>query len=50
MVDGTGKDPEKIAKRAKMVKDLGYDVAMIFVNTDMETALNRNRMKLMITP
>jgi predicted kinase len=50
VVDGTGKDPEKIAKQAKMVQDLGYDVAMIFVNTDMETALNRNRMRARSLP
>ena len=50
VVDGTGKDPDKIAKQAKMVKDLGYDVAMIFVNTDMDTALNRNRMRARSLP
>ena len=43
VVGGTGKDPEKIATQAQAVKDLGYDVAMIFVNTDLDTALNRNR-------
>ena len=43
VVDGTGKDPEKIADHAQAVKDLGYDVAMIFVNTDLDTALKRNR-------
>lgn len=43
VVDGTGKDPDKIARQAKAVKDLGYDVAMIFVNTDLDTALKRNR-------
>ena len=26
-----------------MMKKMGYDVAMIFVNTDKETALQRNR-------
>ena len=43
VVDGTGKDPTKVANQARKVKDLGYDVAMIFVNTDMDTALQRNR-------
>lgn len=50
VVDGTGKDPDKVAKQAKMVKDLGYDVAMIFVNTDMNTALKRNRMRARSLP
>ena len=42
MVDGTGKDPDKIAEQAKKVKDMGYDVAMIFVNTDLDTAISRD--------
>lgn len=42
VVDGTGKDPEKIAKQAQELKKLGYDVAMIFVNTDVETAVKRD--------
>ena len=42
VVDGTGKDPDKIATQAQKVKDLGYDVAMIFVNTDLDTAINRD--------
>lgn len=50
VVDGTGKDPDKIAAQAKKVKELGYDVAMIFVNTDMDTALNRNRMRARSLP
>ena len=45
MIDGTGKDPEKILKQAKMLRKLGYDTAMIFVNTDMDTALDRNRQR-----
>jgi shikimate kinase len=50
VIDGTGKDPSKIVKQSKMIKELGYDVAMIFVNTDMETALNRNRMRARSLP
>lgn len=42
VVDGTGKDPDKIANQAKKVKDMGYDVAMIFVNTDLDTAISRD--------
>lgn len=50
VIDGTGKDPSKIVKQSKMLKELGYDVAMIFVNTDMETAINRNRMRARSLP
>jgi len=45
VVDGTGRDYDKIQKQAQILKDIGYDVAMIFVNTDMETALERNRQR-----
>lgn len=50
VVDGTGKDPDKIAKQAQKVRDLGYDVAMIFVNTDLDTALKRNQMRARSLP
>ena len=42
VIDGTGKDPDKIAEQAKKVKAMGYDVAMIFVNTDLDTAISRD--------
>ena len=42
VIDGTGKDPVKIADQAKILQKLGYDVAMIFVNTDLETAISRD--------
>jgi cytidylate kinase len=42
IIDGTGKEYDKIAKQATQLKQLGYDVHMIFVNTSLETALKRN--------
>ena len=45
VVDGTGRDYDKIQKQAQILKDIGYDVGMIFVNTNMETALERNRQR-----
>ena len=42
VIDGTGKDIGKLKFQAKALKKLGYDVAMIFVNTDLETAQDRN--------
>ena len=42
IIDGTGKDYDKIATQATGLKQLGYDVHMIFVNTSLETALQRN--------
>jgi len=43
VIDGTGKNIAKMKQQAKDLKKLGYDVAMIFVNTDLETAMTRNR-------
>lgn len=45
VIDGTGKDAAKIKRQAKELDILGYDTAMIFVNTDLETALKRNQMR-----
>jgi len=42
IIDGTGKDYDKIAKQATDLKQIGYDVHMIFVNTSLDTALQRN--------
>ena len=43
VIDGTGKNFAKIKKQSELLKAIGYDVAMIFVNTDQDTALIRNR-------
>lgn len=43
VIDGTGKNFDKILGQASKLKQLGYDVAMIFVNTDLETAINRDQ-------
>ena len=43
IIDGTGKDYEKIAGQVAGLKKIGYDCSMIFVNTSLETAQQRNR-------
>ena len=43
VIDGTGKDYNKIKKQVDMLRSIGYAVHMIFVNTDLDTALERNR-------
>lgn len=45
VIDGTGKDYAKIKKQVDMLRTIGYAVHMIFVNTDLDTALERNRMR-----
>ena len=42
IIDGTGRDYDKITKQATELKQLGYDVHMIFVNTSLDVALQRN--------
>ena len=42
-IDGTGKDFAKVKKQAQTLQQIGYDASMIFVNTDLDTALQRNR-------
>ena len=42
IIDGTGHDYDKIATQATKLKQLGYDVHMIFVNTSLDVALERN--------
>ncbi len=43
IVDGTGDDYEKIKKQKQHAESLGYDCYMVFVNTTLEVALERNR-------
>ena len=42
ILDGTGKDYDKIKRLKGQLDTIGYDSYMIFVNTSLEVALNRN--------
>lgn len=42
IIDGTGKDVGKIAKANEMLRELGYETIMLFVNTSLEVAQDRN--------
>ena len=50
IIDGTGKDYDKIAKQVSGLKSLGYECAMIFVNTSLQTAQERNKMRKRTLP
>ena len=50
IIDGTGKDYEKIAYQARELQQLGYDTHMIFVNTSLDTALERNSKRARSVP
>jgi len=43
IIDGTGKNFDKIKKQKLKLESIGYDVYLIFINTSLETALNRNQ-------
>ena len=50
IIDGTGKDYDKIARQATKLKQIGYDVHMIFVNTSLDVALERNAKRARTVP
>ena len=50
IIDGTGKDYDKLTKQASELKKIGYEVSMVFVNTSLETALKRNQMRKRSVP
>tara|TARA_R100000008_G_C3576253_1_gene165480 strand:- start:112 stop:789 length:678 start_codon:yes stop_codon:yes gene_type:complete len=45
ILDSTARDIARISHEARLMKKLGYDTFMIFVNTSLEVALKRNRMR-----
>jgi hypothetical protein len=42
IIDGTGDDFAKIKKQKQHAESLGYDCMMVFVNTSLEVAKERN--------
>ena len=43
ILDSTARNVERIQQEAKWMRDIGYDIHMVFVNTSLEVALDRNR-------
>lgn len=50
IIDGTGKDYEKISRQVAGLQKIGYECSMIFVNTSLDTAQERNRMRSRTLP
>ena len=50
IIDGTGDDFKKIAAEKKELEAVGYDCFMIFVNTTLEVALQRNENRDRVLP
>ena len=42
IIDGTGREADKILAQKAKLEELGYDTYMIFVNTSIDVALERN--------
>jgi predicted kinase len=45
VIDGTGKDVAKVKKASEALRSLGYETMMIFVNTSLEVAQERNQQR-----
>lgn len=41
IVDGTGRDVDSLIKSKNELESIGYDTILVFVNTDLDTALKR---------
>ena len=50
IIDGTGREAEKILFQKRQLEELGYDTYMIFVNTSIDTALARNAKRARSVP
>lgn len=50
VIDGTGHRYPKIQKQKKHAESLGYDTYMVFVNTSLEVALERNKRRERVLP
>ena len=42
IIDGTGHDADRLLDQSGQLQELGYDTRMIFVNTSLDVALQRN--------
>ena len=45
VIDGTGSDIAKVKKMKKQLELLGYETAMVFVNTSLDVAIERDDMR-----
>ena len=50
IIDGTGKDYDKISNQSNELRQLGYDTHLIFVNTSLDVALERNAKRARSVP
>ena len=43
IIDGTGKSYDKVKGQKEELEKLGYDVSLVFINTSLDVAMDRNR-------
>jgi len=43
VIDATGRDLDLVQRQHSMLRNIGYDCYMVFVNTSLEVAMERNR-------
>lgn len=50
IIDGSGRNFNRIIDSVELLKSLGYDVMMLFVNTDIDAAMQRNLNRERVVP
>ncbi|PJF37671.1 MAG: hypothetical protein CUN55_20890, partial [Phototrophicales bacterium] len=45
LIDGTASNAALMNRRMQILKAIGYDIAMIYVKSDVETAMQRNKQR-----
>lgn len=50
IIDGTSKDYARVTDQALYLQSKGYDTAMVFINTTLETAKKRNKKRTRVVP
>jgi tRNA A37 N6-isopentenylltransferase MiaA len=48
VIDATGRDLPLVQRQVSMLRNIGYDCYMVFVNTSLDVALERNKTKTKI--
>ena len=50
IIDGTGKDVQRVKEQSEKLKSLGYECLMLFVNTNLQVAQERNSKRARTIP
>ena len=50
VIDSTARDADRIIRQKKMLEKIGYETAMVFVDTELATTLERNKKRARTVP